>query len=117
MQEFKTACHAVHDHGRCQLVHAMNSRSKMVTNMVLDAESSCQLKTPMALPTVTSFTPSLPAGAPFQVSIHSWYDPEPSSYSRSGGRSLEDIRFEARVFLDGKLERYICRCYIHLRVR
>lgn len=55
------------------------------------------------LPTVTSFVPSLPAGAPFRVSVHSWHDPVPGAYTKSRAKVFDDIMFEARVFIDGRL--------------
>lgn len=78
--EFKTACHVVHDQEFLQ-----------THNTVL------------LLPTVTSFIPALPAGDEFFISIHSWEGPEPSRYTQSFNKPRDQLLFEARVFVDGRL--------------
>ncbi|EHK50475.1 hypothetical protein TRIATDRAFT_270238 [Trichoderma atroviride IMI 206040] len=79
VKEFKVACHAIHDpefsnpHG------------------------------PFGLPTVCGFIPSLAAGTPFQISIHSWSAPSVSQFTRCYSKYGECANFEARVFVDGQL--------------
>ncbi|KAM0522452.1 hypothetical protein ACHAPE_002042 [Trichoderma viride] len=79
VKEFKVACHAIHDpefsnpHG------------------------------PFGLPTVCGFIPSLAAGTPFQISIHSWSAPTVSQFTRCYSKYGECANFEARVFVDGQL--------------
>lgn len=58
------------------------------------------------LPTVSCFIPSLPAGTPFQVSIHSWSGPTVSQFTRSYSKYSDAVKFEARLFLDGRLVAY-----------
>ncbi|UKZ66410.1 uncharacterized protein TrAtP1_007584 [Trichoderma atroviride] len=82
VKEFKVACHAIHDpefsnpHG------------------------------PFGLPTVCGFIPSLAAGTPFQISIHSWSAPSVSQFTRCYSKYGECANFEARVFVDGQLVAY-----------
>lgn len=60
--------------------------------------------TALLLPTVTCFVPSLAAGEPFRISIHSWQNPEASRYIHQiGSRHAEHVMFEARVFIDGHI--------------
>lgn len=58
---------------------------------------------PLLLPAVTSFVPSLPAGAPFRISIHSWQNPEISRYVQLLNKPSDLIIFEARLFIDGRI--------------
>lgn len=51
---------------------------------------------------MTCFVPSLDAGAPFQISIHSWRGhPEVSQFTKAFSKHAELVQFEARVFIDG----------------
>lgn len=60
--------------------------------------------TALLLPTVTCFIPSLAAGEPFRISIHSWQNPEASRYIHQiDSRHAEHVMFEARVFVDGRI--------------
>lgn len=60
--------------------------------------------TALLLPTVTCFVPSLAAGEPFRISIHSWQNPEASRYIHQiSSRHAEHVMFEARVFVDGQV--------------
>ncbi|KAL2017191.1 hypothetical protein VTK56DRAFT_2511 [Thermocarpiscus australiensis] len=77
-KEFKVACHVVRDHE----VPAYHG--------------------PYGLPVMTCFVPSLPAGTPFQISIHCWRQPEISKFTSSWQRN-EHVKFEARIMLDGRL--------------
>ncbi|KAL7809715.1 hypothetical protein V8C26DRAFT_263259 [Trichoderma gracile] len=79
VKEFKVACHVIHD---------------------------AEINSPhgsFGLPTVCCFVPSLPAGTPFQVSIHSWTSPIVSQFTRCYSKYGDDANFEARVFVDGQL--------------
>lgn len=82
IQEFKQACHVVHDLEFVQLHNPHNV---------------------VFLPTVTSFIPGLAPGEAFFISIHSWEGPEPSRYTQSFNKPKEQILYEARVFIDGRL--------------
>ncbi|KAG5916273.1 hypothetical protein E4U61_003824 [Claviceps capensis] len=79
LKEFKVACHVVHD------------------------PESRQLSSPFGLPTLCCFVPSLPQGSPFQVSIHSWTAPIVSQLAQSYSQHAENVKFEARLFVDGAL--------------
>ncbi|EPE27714.1 hypothetical protein GLAREA_04505 [Glarea lozoyensis ATCC 20868] len=80
LQEFKTAC-----------------------QVIQDPESHSSQTNPLLLPTVTSFIPALPAGANFRVSIHSWHNPDISRYIQTLKKSTDNVVFEARVFVDGRI--------------
>ncbi len=57
----------------------------------------------LGVPTVCCFIPSLPPGSPFQISIHSWAQPPMiSQYSRSYSDFTNSLKFEIRVFIDGR---------------
>ena len=60
-----------------------------------------ELEAPSLLPIVTSFVPSLPVGAPFSVSMHSWQSPQLSGTIQNS--DCNSVVFEARLFLDGRL--------------
>ncbi|KAL6886369.1 hypothetical protein HDV57DRAFT_388057 [Trichoderma longibrachiatum] len=79
MKEFKVACHVIHD---AEITSPHGS---------------------FGLPTVCCFIPSLPAGTPFQVSIHSWSSPTVSQFTKCYSKYGDDANFEARVFIDGQL--------------
>ncbi|KAI8689543.1 hypothetical protein NCS56_00217900 [Fusarium sp. Ph1] len=55
------------------------------------------------LPTVNCFVPSLAPGAPFQISIHSWNTPTISQFTKSYSKHVNDVKFETRLFIDGRL--------------
>lgn len=61
---------------------------------------------PFGLPTICGFIPSLAAGTPFQISIHSWSAPSVSQFTRCYSKYGECANFEARVFVDGQLVAY-----------
>jgi hypothetical protein len=73
--------------------------------MALTGELECHtLQTnPLLLPTVTSFVIGLPAGAAFRVSIHCWENPEFSRYIQNLKKASDNIVFEARLFIDGRI--------------
>ncbi|KAG8413583.1 hypothetical protein J3458_012658 [Metarhizium acridum] len=79
VKEFKVACHVVHD------------------------PESPHLGGTFGLPTVCCFVPSLPTGTPFRVSIHSWNAPVVSKFTNSYSKFPENVKFEARLFIDGRL--------------
>lgn len=58
------------------------------------------------LPTVCCFIPSLASGSLFKVSIHSWNTPMASDFARSYSDSPKDVKFEARLFIDGRIAAY-----------
>ena len=58
------------------------------------------------VPILTCFIPSLAAGTPFRISIHSWLKPTASTILRSRLAIDEEAAFEARVYLDGVHLRY-----------
>ncbi|KAK0724990.1 hypothetical protein B0H67DRAFT_641462 [Lasiosphaeris hirsuta] len=78
-KEFKVACHAVPD---LELAHIHGS---------------------VGMPAMTCFVPSLPAGTPFQISIHSWKAPDISQYTRAYSKHTDLVKFEARILLDGRM--------------
>ncbi|KAI8723081.1 hypothetical protein NCS52_00163100 [Fusarium sp. LHS14.1] len=55
------------------------------------------------LPTVNCFVPSLAPGTPFQISIHSWNTPTISQFTKSYSKHVNDVKFETRLFIDGRL--------------
>ncbi|TQW00929.1 nadh dehydrogenase -like protein [Cordyceps javanica] len=73
LKEFKVACHVVHDN---ELSHIHGS---------------------LGLPTVCCFVPSLPTGAPYKLSIHSWSTPPISHFTRSCGKFADRVVFEVRL--------------------
>ncbi|KAK5991775.1 hypothetical protein PT974_07809 [Cladobotryum mycophilum] len=79
IKEFKVACHVVHD---TEFSHSHGS---------------------YGLPTVCCFVPSLPAGTPFQISIHSWSIPAVSQFTRLYSKYAENVKLEARISFDGRL--------------
>ncbi|KAM3461035.1 hypothetical protein NHJ6243_005352 [Beauveria neobassiana] len=78
LKEFRVACHVVHDD---ELSHINGSPG---------------------LPTVCCFVPSLPPGAPYKLSIHSWATPPISQSTRSYGKFADRVVFEVRLFVDGR---------------
>ena len=62
---------------------------------------------PFLLPTVTTFVPALSAGAPFRISVHCWENPELSRYLQAANKFGKTAKFEARVFVDGRLAGYV----------
>ncbi|KAK0666999.1 hypothetical protein QBC41DRAFT_324855 [Cercophora samala] len=78
-KEFKVACHAIPD---VELSHIHGSAG---------------------MPVMTCFVPSLPAGSPFQISLHCWRNPEISQFTRTYSKHIELVKYEARILLDGRL--------------
>jgi len=78
-KEFKVACHAAPD---LELSHIHGSTG---------------------MPVMTCFVPSLPAGTPFQISIHCWRTPDISQFARTYSKHTDLVKFEARILLDGRL--------------
>ncbi|KAG0651171.1 hypothetical protein D0Z07_2358 [Hyphodiscus hymeniophilus] len=52
-------------------------------------------------PVVTSFIPSLSAGAVFRISIHSWHEPELSDPLKKSNM------FQARLYVDGRITGHV----------
>jgi hypothetical protein len=102
LQEFKTACQVIQDPGEYRIsttpfsVNAQHPADKK-------AEPHSPQNNPLLLPTVTSFVPSLTIGAPFRISIHSWQNPDVSRYIRLLRKPSDQIIFEARLFIDGRI--------------
>lgn len=61
----------------------------------------------VGLPIVTCFVPSIQPAAPFQISLHSWSEPEITQFTKSYSKHVELVQFEARVFIDGQLVAYV----------
>ena len=55
------------------------------------------------IPTVSAFIPAMSTGAGFRVSVHSWNTPEVSRYTQSFSKHPDEVMYEARVYIDGKL--------------
>ncbi|KAE8452158.1 hypothetical protein EG329_001625 [Mollisiaceae sp. DMI_Dod_QoI] len=85
LQEFKTTCQVIQDPA---------NQNRESHNLQLN---------PQLLPTITSFIPGLPAGAPFRVSIHCWQNPEASRALKDLKKPSEHVMFEARMFIDGRI--------------
>ncbi|CCC05485.1 hypothetical protein SMACR_09282 [Sordaria macrospora] len=79
IKEFKVQCHVVPDQ---ELAH-MHGQA--------------------GLPVMTCFIPSLPAGSPFQISMHAWKTPDISLFTKTYSRHTDFVKFEARIFIDGRL--------------
>lgn len=75
---------------------------KVACNVVPDLELS-HVHGPVGIPVMTCFVPSLLAGTAFQVSIHSWRKPDISQFTRTYSKNAEQVKFEARVMLDGRV--------------
>lgn len=48
-------------------------------------------------------------GTPFRVSIHSWNAPVVSKFTNSYSKFPENVKFEARLFIDGRLVAYVAQ--------
>ncbi|XEV06011.1 hypothetical protein FSHL1_011298 [Fusarium sambucinum] len=88
LQEFKVACHVVHDTG------------KSMSRLTFDPKNGVESLNPQALgvPTVTCFVPSLEPGTPFHISIHLWKKPQNDQVADKGHSTIN-----ARLFIDGNL--------------
>lgn len=103
VKEFKAACNVVHDAGMVNFAAHLLPWSQ--TDLRCRAEFSHSHGS-IGLPTVCCFIPSLAPGAPFQVSIHSWSDAIVSQFARSYSKFPDTVKFEARLFIDGRLVAY-----------
>ncbi|RSL74442.1 hypothetical protein CEP53_000317 [Fusarium sp. AF-6] len=74
-----------------------------VTCQVVQDAEFANLHGISGLPTVNCFVPSLAPGAPFQISIHSWNMPTISQFTKSYSKHVNDVKFETRLFIDGRL--------------
>ncbi|KAI0391139.1 hypothetical protein F5Y17DRAFT_468457 [Xylariaceae sp. FL0594] len=85
MKEFKTNCHGV-----------SRSNAPVFPEFAYTHGS-------YGLPTMTCFMPGLQPGTPFNISLHSWKTPDISQFARNYTKHPEAVKFEARVFIDGRL--------------
>jgi hypothetical protein len=92
VQEFKTNCHVIPDQGARYISHSLSRFNTL-------AETLHQQNGVTLVPVTTSFVPSLTPASAFVVSIHSWEPPR----SRSAPSIGQEIVFEARVCIDGRL--------------
>jgi hypothetical protein len=101
LQEFKAACHVIQDPGTSHpcVILRLGGR-QLIINIEWHHQ---QNGIPSLLPTVTSFIPGLPAGAPFRISIHSWHAPEISRLTQQLAKPTDTVVFEARLFIDGRV--------------
>lgn len=80
-------------------------------HVVVDAELS-PLHGTCGVPVMACFVPSLPAGAPFQISIHNWREtPELSQFSQGYSKHAECVKFEARILVDGQIIAFVSSCF------
>lgn len=100
IKEFKVACHVVHDLGESPF-------TLVERRGFTDDQEFSHGHGSYGLPTVCCFVPSLPPGSPFQVSLHSWSPPNISQFTRSYSKYAEMVKFEARLFVDGRLIAYV----------
>lgn len=78
---------------------------RVACQVVLENEIS-HAHGPISLPTMTCFVPSLPASTCFYVSIYCWGDPNMSHSTCAYSKKPETSKFEAQVFIDGRLVAY-----------
>jgi hypothetical protein len=83
LKEFKVQCHVVPDP---EFSHTHGS---------------------LSVPVMTCFVPGLRPGTPFHVSIHSWDAPTVSQYTLNYSKHSELVKFETRIFVDGRLVSYV----------
>lgn len=100
VQEFKTSCQVIQDPGEFWQMTGFQLSENAADHGL---ESHNFQLNPQLLPTVTSFIPGLPAGAPFRVSIHCWQNPEFSRVLRDLKNASDHALFEARMFIDGRV--------------
>lgn len=111
IQEFNSACHILLDQGKWTDLPSTGWSSKSTGQLALSkwappedpfvTKYESMTKTPI----LTCFVPSLSAGTPFRISIHSWEKPSASTILKSRKAHDEPIAFEARVYVDGSLQR------------
>jgi|SRR5688572_28636348 hypothetical protein len=97
LREFQVACHVVQDLGG-----KFTDLSKRLRKADQLSEFS-HTHGPAVVPTVCCFAPSLVAGTPFQVSLHSWTGFPQSQAAQAHDSFVESMRFEARLYIDGRL--------------
>ncbi|KZF24273.1 hypothetical protein L228DRAFT_237217 [Xylona heveae TC161] len=96
LQEFRTACHAIRDPEVVPTFSGVRNIPFPLADII-----------PHQLPVLTTFTPSLIVGTPFQISIHCWETPHPSSRAEALKEKGREVRFHARVFIDGHFTSYL----------
>lgn len=113
IQEFRTGCFVTKDPGIALNLHPMwamdadwdSSTETLQIQASLNTGSLYRIDraAPASMPTVATFIPLLPAGQPFNVSIHAWEKPQPSQpMATLAQQKNRDVVFEARVFVDGQ---------------
>jgi hypothetical protein len=107
LQEFKTSCSVIQDPGSWRHTTIIRLSRYLLENwiMVLTEDIECHTLqiNPLLLPTGTSFIPSLPTGAAFRASIHCWQNPVVSRYIQNLKKPSDNVIFEARLFIDGRM--------------
>ena len=111
IQEFNSACHVLFDQSECMDQSDPEWSSLSTGQLALSkwappedpfvTKYESMTKTPI----LTCFVPSLPAGTAFRISIHSWEKPAPSTILKSRTAQNEPVAFQARVYVDGSLQR------------
>jgi hypothetical protein len=95
IQEFETKFHVLSASQRA------SAPSTAIDDPFTDFESMTKL------PLLTCFIASLPADAPFRVSIHSWSRPTGSYILETCWAKDESVAFQARVYIDGVHQWYV----------
>lgn len=109
MQEFRTVCRVVQDSGMtlARRLSSLKSCHSPASLLLCVLQEFSHHHGSFGLATVTCFVPSLPAGAHYYISIHSWNDPKISHFTRSYSKHPELVQFEARIIVDGRLIAYV----------
>ncbi|KAF1971578.1 hypothetical protein BU23DRAFT_569745 [Bimuria novae-zelandiae CBS 107.79] len=92
IQEFKTACYTSQD------------EHQTFSGEIIRATNITDITPPdgRQVPTLTCYIASLPAAAPFRISIHSWISPaKPSALIESRKRSHQKVVYAIQVIVDG----------------
>lgn len=113
VQEFDTKCFAL-DQSQCKKRHmpiltrsANASADVRISTFQAAPETNPNTFESMTLvPSMTCFIASLEHGTSFRISVHSWQKPVSSSILRVYKTPEEKTAFEARVYVDGVLQRY-----------
>jgi hypothetical protein len=107
LQEFKTSCSVIQDPGSWRHTTIICLSRYFLENWMMALTKGIECHTlqtnPLLLPTVTSFIPGLLTGAAFRASIHCWQNPVVSRYIQNLKKPSDNIIFEARLFIDGRM--------------
>ena len=110
VQEFRTACHAVHDteilhedyvSGLGPIPSPLSLTSRLLCVVFPDDELGNNPH--RQIPIMTSFVANQMDGMPFKISIHTWWAPGPSQGLQPLLDGARQPCFEARTFIDGAL--------------